>query len=93
MFYEISAHDAWVMSREALVRTTLAIADDVLLAAKAIARNEGKTVGDVITDLARRSLRKEVVEGLQDEIPHLPLSRPDAVVTMEIVNAMRDEGA
>jgi hypothetical protein len=73
------------------MRTTLGIGDDVLIAAKAIARSEGKTVGDVITELARRSLRKEVRQEDEDAIPRLPMSRPDAVVTLEIVNALRDE--
>ena len=38
------------------MRTTLDIADDVLQAAKERARREGKTAGEVISDLARRAL-------------------------------------
>ena len=37
------------------MRTTLDISDDVLFAAKDIARREKKSVGEVISDLARRS--------------------------------------
>lgn len=40
-----------------MMRTTLAIDDDVLEAARTIARAEGRTVGDVLSDLARRGLR------------------------------------
>jgi hypothetical protein len=40
----------------AKMRTTLDIADDVLAAAKDLARAEGRTMGDVISDLARRAL-------------------------------------
>jgi len=73
------------------MRTTLAIADDVLIAAKAIARDQGKSVGAVITELARRSLHEPDKQEDDDGIPRLPISRPGAVVTLEIVNALRDE--
>ncbi|MDI3315105.1 MAG: antitoxin [Mycobacterium sp.] len=39
------------------MRTTLQIDDDILREAKAIARSEGRSVGAVISELARRSLR------------------------------------
>jgi hypothetical protein len=39
------------------VRTTLQIDDDVLKDARSIARSEGRSVGAVISELARRSLR------------------------------------
>jgi hypothetical protein len=38
------------------MRTTIDIADDVLAAAKDLAKAEGRTMGDVISDLARRGL-------------------------------------
>jgi hypothetical protein len=38
------------------MRTTLDIADDVLAAAKDLARAEGRSMGDVISELARRGL-------------------------------------
>lgn len=38
------------------MRTTLDIADDVLQAAKERARHEQKTIGEVISELARRAL-------------------------------------
>ena len=40
------------------VRTTLAIDDDVLLAAKAIAQQRNRPVGEVISELARKSLNQ-----------------------------------
>ncbi len=73
------------------MRTTLAIADDVLAAAKAIARSEGKTVGDVVSELARQSLTKPSAPSSRNGVPLLPVQRPDAVVTLDIVNALRDE--
>ena len=38
------------------MRTTLAIDDDVLIAAKAIAKQQNRSVGEVASDLARRAL-------------------------------------
>ena len=38
-----------------MMRTTLDIADDVLFAAKEIARREKKPVGQIISDLTRRA--------------------------------------
>jgi len=40
------------------MRTTLDIDDDVLQAAKELARTERKTAGKVLSDLARRALTK-----------------------------------
>ncbi len=49
--------DATVTRRYArLVRTTLKIDDDVLEAARCIATDEGVSVGDVMSRLARRGL-------------------------------------
>lgn len=73
------------------MRTTLAIDDDVLLAAKAIARQQRKTVGEVVSDLARRSLQAPSAPAARNGIPLLPVREKTAVVTLEIVNALRDE--
>ena len=73
------------------MRTTLAIDDDVLVAAKAIAQQQGRSVGEIITDLARRSLRRPQIGGERNGIPLLS-PRPDAPpVTLDTVNALRDE--
>ena len=73
------------------MRTTLAIDDDVLVAAKAIAQQQRKSVGEVVSELARRALRRPNAPALRNGIPLLPLSDPQAVVTLETVNALRDE--
>jgi hypothetical protein len=73
------------------MRTTLALDDDVLLAAKAMARQQDRSVGEVISDLARRSLRRPQAAGERNGIPLLG-SRPDSpMVDLEMVNALRDE--
>lgn len=39
------------------MRTTLSIDDDVLYAARSLARREGRALGEVISELARRALQ------------------------------------
>ncbi|MBV8849828.1 MAG: CopG family transcriptional regulator [Methylobacteriaceae bacterium] len=73
------------------MRTTLAISDDVLLAAKAIAREQGKSVGEVVSELARRSLRKRTGRAARNGVPLLAVQKATARVTLETVNALRDE--
>ncbi len=45
------------------MRTTLDIADDVLFAAKEMARHEKKSLGQVISDLARRAFSQTATQG------------------------------
>ncbi len=73
------------------VRTTLAIDDDVLAAAKAIARQRNRTVGQVVSELARQSLHPPAASSERNGIPLLPVRNRDAVVTLDVVNALRDE--
>jgi hypothetical protein len=75
------------------MRTTLAIDDDVLAAAKHLAEREQKSIGEVISTLARRGLARpgRSVKAQRNGIPLLP-SRASAVpVTLELVNQLRDE--
>jgi len=73
------------------MRTTLTIADDVLTAAKALAEQTNRTVGEVVSDLARASLRPKGEQRERNGIPLLQVRNPDAIVTPEIVNALRDD--
>lgn len=73
------------------MRTTLAIDDDVLVAAKAIARQQRKSLGEVVSDLARRALRRPSAPAARNGIPLLPVSDEATVVTLETVNRLRDE--
>lgn len=74
-----------------LMRTTLSLDDDVLLAAKAIAGQQGRTLGEVVSELARRSLQRSISHTERNGIPLLAV-RPDAApVTLDMVNALRDE--
>lgn len=76
------------------MRTTLAIDDDILLIARDLARQQRRSLGEVVSDLARRSLRPASdtsPQGMRNGFVLLPVSNPDAIVTMELVNALRDE--
>lgn len=75
------------------MRTTLAIDDDVLAAAKHLAKRDRKSVGEVISTLARQGLAS-AVRGPRSErngVPLLPSRRGAVPVTPELVNQLRDE--
>jgi len=73
------------------MRTTIAIDDDVLEVARAIARQKNQTIGKVVSELARNSLRPRVVATERNGVPLLPVRKAGVVVTPEIVNALRDQ--
>ncbi len=76
---------------EGLMRTTLDLEEDVLMAAKEIARRRGVTIGKALSDLARQALTRQDTGGTRGGVPLFPI-QPDArVVTLELVNELRDE--
>jgi hypothetical protein len=73
------------------MRTTVDLEEDVLLAAKEIAKRRGETLGQVLSDLARQALTRRTPVSTKHGLPLFPV-RPDAgVVTLELVNNLRDE--
>jgi hypothetical protein len=80
------------MQTEGPVRTTLTIDDDVLMAAKSLAERENRTVGEVISALARRSLLPARGTTQQrNGVPLLPRRKSTVPVTPELVQQLRDE--
>jgi hypothetical protein len=74
------------------MRTTLAIDDDVLAAAKGLATRQHKTLGEVISALARQALRPASPhETTRNGVPLLALRADAGPVTLELVNRLRDE--
>ena len=75
------------------MRTTLAIDDDVLVAARHLAERDRKTVGEVVSALARQGLSRGArsVRAARNCVPLLPLRKGAASVTLELVNQLRDE--
>jgi hypothetical protein len=80
------------------VRTTLDIAEDVLQAAKERARREGRTAGEVISDLARIALTAPAVAAPKAGEPKShygirPFPRRGNLVTNELVDKLREDDA
>ncbi len=74
------------------MRTTLVIDDDVLRAAKEIAATERKSVGAVISSLARRALTPAVSQRKsRNGIPLLNMRRGGRTVSSELVHRLREE--
>lgn len=74
------------------MRTTLAIDDDVLAAAKGLAARQRKSLGEVISALARQALKPQPGAGkTRNGIPLLPVRSGTIPVTPELVNRLRDE--
>lgn len=73
------------------MRTTLDIEEDVLIAAKEIARQKGVTVGKVLSDLARKTLTRPASVSIKNGLPVFPVQSRSGFVTLEFVNQLRDE--
>lgn len=75
------------------VRTTLTIDDDVLIAAKDRAVREKRTVGEVLSEVARAELtRRDLMPLASGTARHgfCPLPRRGPSVTNTLVDALRD---
>jgi hypothetical protein len=74
------------------MRTTLAIDDDVLMAAKELAETQRKSLGEVITMLARKALRPDQpATKTRNGIPLLPVHPDRPRVTSELVRQLDEE--
>ncbi len=81
------------------MRTTLDIDDDVLQAAKELARRERKTAGRILSELARRGLTQErdtssnarTAKGVF--LGFHPFARRGSIVTNETIDRLREEEA
>jgi hypothetical protein len=77
------------------MRTTLDIDDDILQAAKELARAEKKTAGQVLSELARKGLTQPRMDSrisgvrIVDGIPVIPAR--GAVVTKELIDRLIEE--
>ena len=88
------------------MRTSLDISDDVLFAARKISRRSGKTMGKVISDLARQAFAGKpdaVTENGAQGVAHTvseplavygiqPLPKRGGVVSNELIDRLRSKG-
>jgi hypothetical protein len=77
------------------MRTTLDIDDDVLRAAKELARREKKTAGEVISELTRKALTASPEGAQEPQAVHgfRPFPRRGGIVTNEQIDKLREEDA
>ena len=73
------------------MRTTIAIDDDVLAAAKGLAARQHKSIGTVISALVRQALRPTARNEVRNGIMLLPVRADSVPVTLALVNQLRDE--
>jgi hypothetical protein len=74
------------------MRTTLVIEDDVLEAARSLAEAEGKSVGEVISTLARRGLAPQPQEAIEGGFPVFSVTPGAKPITLEMVQRALEEG-
>jgi len=72
------------------MRTTLDIDEDVLHAAKELAARNGRTAGQVLSDLARAGLAPKHTMQVRNGVPLLP-HRPGRIVTVQMVEDALDQ--
>ncbi|MEP6834914.1 MAG: antitoxin [Gemmatimonas sp.] len=78
------------------MRTTIDIADDVLLAAKERARRENKTAGEVISELVRQALtapQSTTVREPSAVYGFKPFAARGNVITNELIDKLRNDDA
>jgi len=73
------------------MRTTLRIDDDVFEAAKSVARSTDRTLGEVISELARRGLAPAPQKETDKGFPVFSVSPGAKPITPEMVRRALDE--
>jgi hypothetical protein len=74
------------------MRTTLSIDDDVLAAAKEMAAGERKSIGEVISSLAREAMRpSHSKRTMRNGVPLLRTKPGGQRVTSELVRQLQEE--
>lgn len=79
------------------MRTTLNLADDILLAVKERARRQGRSAGEVLSDLAREALTRDLTAGEIAEEGGFygfePLPRRGPAISNELIDRLLEDQA
>jgi hypothetical protein len=79
------------------MRTTLDIAEDVLQAARERARREKKSIGEVVSELARSALtappQSLSARGPRSVYGFRPFPKRGSIVTNELIDKLREDDA
>lgn len=75
------------------MRTTLMIDNDVLMVARGLADRDKKTIGEVLSELARKGLAPEPMPPLKyrNGVPLMPIAPGAGRATLELVKKLQDE--
>ncbi len=75
------------------MRTTLDIAEDILYAAKELAKRELKTMGQVLTEPARKGRGQSgpVADGYEEFLAFGPMPSRGRVATSELIEGLHDD--
>lgn len=63
----------------------------MLLAVKELSRQRHESAGRVVSDIIRKALAPKVKGGDRDGVPLFPVRPGAGMVTMDLVNRLRDE--
>ncbi len=74
------------------MRTTLQLDDDILQAARSLARAENRTLGEVISALARNGLAPRPQEDTDQGFPVFSVPPDAPPITLETVQAALEDG-
>lgn len=75
------------------MRTTVRLDDDVLLAVQERARREGRSAGEVLSDLARQALHGPRDAAAGGRHGFTPLPRRGAAVSNALIDRLREDEA
>jgi hypothetical protein len=73
------------------MRTTIDIDDDVLIAARKIARTRGISLSKVLSDLARQTLSQQNAFAIRNGVPLFPVQHNARAVTSELVYQLQED--
>jgi hypothetical protein len=79
------------MCDDQIMRTTLELDDDVLAAARSLAKVRKRALGQIVSDLARQALQEGQANRVRNGVPLFPRRSGQVCVTGELVNQLRDE--
>jgi hypothetical protein len=74
-----------------MMRTTLDVDEDVLMAVKSLASSRNTTAGKVLSELVRKALVSQGRSVKRNGFTLMPKRNDGVIVTMELVNRLRDE--
>jgi hypothetical protein len=73
------------------VRTTVRLEDDIYRAVKSLAETQGKTFGEVLSELARRGLERPPRIQYEDDLPVFEVPEGAPLITPDLVRELGDD--